>query len=62
MEYQSAIAELRNANSECSESKFSPAGQLFGLLLSALRGISDFIVIDIYLSAIEVSINSKFFV
>ena len=39
-----------------------PAGQLFGLLLSALRGISDFIVIDIYLSAIEVSINSKFFV
>jgi hypothetical protein len=63
VEYQSAIAELRNVNSECSESKFSPfpAGQLFGLLLSALRGISDFIVIDIYLSAIEVSINSKFF-
>ncbi len=41
-----------------------PAGQLFGLQLPALRGISDFIVIKgrIYLSAIEVSINSKFFV
>ena len=38
------------------------AGQLFGLLLPALRGISSFILIDIYLSAIEVSINSKFFV
>jgi len=34
------------------------AGRLSGLLLSALRGISNFVVIGIYLSAIEVSINS----
>ena len=39
-----------------------PAGQLFGLLLPASRGISNFILIDIYLSTIEVSINSQFFV
>ena len=38
------------------------AGQLFGLLLPASRGLSNFILIDIYLSVIEVSINSKFFV